>query len=144
MIMQLGPILDSAAAIRVTGRVREITGLTLIAEGLVLPVGSMCRIERRQLPPVAAQVVGARADSAVLMTLHEPAGIRVGDRVQSSAALQTIPVGRRMLGCVINGLGEIIRGNRDFAVEAHYPVFSDAPPALDRRSLDRPLARGFG
>jgi flagellum-specific ATP synthase len=141
--MQLGSILDQTQAIRVTGRVREITGLTVIAEGLVLPIGHMCRIHRRDLPPVAAQIVGARDDHAILMTLQEPAGIRVGDAVQSSAGMQNVAVGRQMLGCVVNGLGQIIGGKRDFPIEAHYPVFASAPPALGRRAIDAPLPTGI-
>lgn len=143
MIVQLGEIVDQAQTIRVTGRVREILGMTIVAEGLVLPVGHMCRIERRNHGLLAAQVVGVREDKAVLMTLHDPSGIRVGDPVRSFAGLQTVGVGRQMLGCVVDGMGQVIGGKSSFAVDAHYPVFARAPAALQRPAINCPLGSGI-
>jgi len=34
-----------AQPFRITGRVTELTGLTVVAESLSVPTGSMCRIE---------------------------------------------------------------------------------------------------
>ena len=98
-------LIERAQTCRTTGRVREVTGLTVVAEGLAIPVGSLSRIEPSHDEPIAAQVVGARGDQAVLMTLHEPLGVGVGDPVTSTAGLQYVPVGRQMLGSVLNGLG---------------------------------------
>ncbi len=138
-------LIEQARTIRATGRVVEVTGLTVVAEGLALPVGSLCSIEpgRSGCEPIAAQVVGVRQDQAVLMPLHDPVGVAVRDPVTSRAGLQFVPVGQRMLGCVINALGVPIGGTMGFPVEAHYPVYRDAPPALTRVAIDRPLATGI-
>ncbi len=118
-------------------------GLTVTAEGLSLPVGSLCEIQRRDAEPVAAQVVGVREDRATLMTLQEPTGVRTQDRVRSRLGLQFVPVGRDMLGCVVDALGRRIGGKAGFTTEAHYPVFGDAPRAMSRRPIDRPLPTGI-
>jgi flagellum-specific ATP synthase len=76
------------------------------------------------------------------MTLHEPLGLRVGDPVTSTAGLQFVPVGRQMLGAVLDGLGRPIGGRTEYAIEAHYPVFGEAPRPLSRRGIDEPLATG--
>ncbi len=136
-------MIERTPTLRVNGRVAAITGWTVRAEGLPLPVGSLCHIERRRDTPIAAQVVGAEGDRAVLMTLHEPLGLSVRDRVSSRAGLQYVPVGRRMLGCVLDGLGRPLDGPTGFAVEDHYPVFRDAPEALERHPIDRPLPTGI-
>lgn len=135
-------LIDSASLVRVTGRVVELTGMTVVAGGLPLPVGSICRIRRAHGGLVAAQVVGLREERTILATLEAPLGVAVGDRVTSAAGLQHVPVGRRMLGTVLNGMGRPIGGRTDFAVEAHYPVHRDAPPALSRRPIDRALTTG--
>jgi len=135
-------LVEQARICRTTGRVVEVTGLTVVAAGLALPVGSLCEIKRGADEPIAAQVVGVRGDRAILMTLHEPLGVGVGDAVTSSAGMQYVPVGRQMLGCVLNGLGRPIGGRTDFTVEAHYPVYSDAPPALTRKPIKRAIATG--
>jgi len=135
-------LVEQARICRTTGRVVEVTGLTVVAAGLALPVGSLCEVTRGADEPIAAQVVGVRGDRAILMTLHEPLGVGVGDAVTSSAGMQYVPVGRQMLGCVLNGLGRPIGGRTDFTVEAHYPVYSDAPPALTRKPIKRAIATG--
>jgi FliI/YscN family ATPase len=128
---------------RATGRVVEVTGLTVATEGLPLPVGSLCEIKRRHDEPIAAQVVALRGDRQVLMPLQEPLGVSVGDSVTSAPSLQHVAVGREMLGCVIDGLGRPIGDRKEFAVEAHYPVYTDPPPALAREPIRRILPTGI-
>jgi len=135
-------IVDRARTLRVAGRVTEVAGLTVIAEGLPLPVGALCRIERRLDKPVEAQLVALRGDRQVLMTLREPLGISVGDRVASAASLEQVGVGREMLGTVLDGLGRPIGGRSDYTVEDFYPVFRDAPAPLTRPGITRPLPTG--
>jgi len=129
--------------IRVTGRVCEVTGLTVVAEGLPLPIGALCEIELRGRLPIPAQVVGARGDRAVLMTLEEPLGVGVGARVTSRAGLEYVGVGSRMLGAVLDGLGRPIGGQMDYTIEDHYPVYVEAPPALSRDAITAPLGTGI-
>jgi len=149
-------LLETESFVLVTGRVIGVTGLTVVAGGLSLPVGSMCRIQRRHGRSIAAQVVGVQrgtGDSPVtqrgtgdllvtLMPLENPLGVAGGDRVTSTTAMQHVGAGRKLLGRIINGLGEVIDGAGPITVEAHCPVYADAPPALDRTPIDTPLATG--
>jgi flagellum-specific ATP synthase len=127
---------------RVSGAVVEVGGLIVVAEGLPVPVGSLCEIQPAFGDPIAAQVVAVRGDRAVLLPLHEPNGVAVNDRVVSRSGLETVSVGRQMLGAVLNGLGRPIGGRTDFHVEARYAVYRDAPPALMRGAIAQPLATG--
>ena len=77
------------------------------------------------------------------MTLHDPLGVACGDPVQSAAGLQFVPVGRQMLGSVLDGMGRPVDGNRDFTVEAHYPVYREAPAPLSRRPIGDALSTGI-
>lgn len=134
-------MIDAVETTRVSGRVVDVTGMAVTAEGITAPVGSVCVIEPRCGEPIAAQVVGARGDRAILMTLHEPLGIAVRDRVTTRCGLQYVPVGRKMLGVVLDGIGRPINGQK-YSVEAHYPVYRDAPKALTRVPIDRAVATG--
>lgn len=136
-------LIEQTSCLRLTGRVSEVAGLTVVADGLVLPVGSLCEVSRQALDPLPAQVVGARNDRVVLMPLFEPVGIAVGDRVTSRAGLQYVGVGRDMLGTVLNALGQPISEGRDFTIEAHYPVFREPPPALTRVPISEPIGTGI-
>jgi flagellum-specific ATP synthase len=135
---------------RATGRVVEVTGLTVIAEGLPVPLGAMCAIRARGGATVLAQVVGFRATglpasptATVLMPLSQPLGVAEGDAVTSSGALQSVAVGRQMLGRVLNGLGQAIDDHPPFRVEGHYPVHADPPGPLERRPIEQALGTGI-
>lgn len=136
-------VVNSATTLQVTGRVVDVTGLTVVADGLPIPIGSLCEIDRRTNDPVAAQVVGVKGDRAILMTLHEPLGISTGDRVTSRSGLEYVPVGRQMLGSILDGFGKPIGDHTDYIVETHYPVYTNAPPALARKSIRTPLSTGI-
>lgn len=91
-----------------TGRVRSWLGIAIEAEGLLgARVGSLCRIES-QGGPVAAEVVGFRADAFVLMPLSSQAEVAPGDPVFVDAPLAEVPAGDAVLGRVLDGLGDPI------------------------------------
>ena len=73
------PVVRETQTLRVSGRIKEVAGLTLAAEGMRLPVGSLCEIQRSARGSVPAQVVGARDDCVVLVPLVEPSGIALLD-----------------------------------------------------------------
>ena len=135
-------LIDRAQTFRITGRVVEMTGLTVAARSLPVPTGSMCRIEPENLDPLDAQVVGFSNDLTILMPLSNPLGVAAGDAVRSSTALQQVAVGRGMLGRVLNGMGRCIDRDQAFIVEAQYPVHADPPPALLRCPIEAPVPTG--
>lgn len=136
-------LLERTVLRKVTGRVTEVTGLTVAAADLRVSVGSMCLIEPARRPPIEAQVVGFRPGRAVLMPLEDVEGVSLGDRVSSCVTLQHVPVGRQLIGRVVDGLGRVIDERGPFAVEARYPVLASSPEPLARRAIDEPLATGI-
>ena len=88
-------------------------------------------------------MVGFEGQRSILMTLRDPQGVAAGDRVRSAANLQFVPVGRRLLGRVIDGLGQPIDGKGPVVVESHNPVYREAPQALTRRPVEDPLYTGI-
>lgn len=135
---------------RVTGRIIEASGLNLVAEGLTLPVGSICTVARHAGRPIPAQIVTAGVDRVTLIPLEDPVGVGVGDPVTSTTGLQHVPVGSEMLGSILDGLGRPIDrqsgftgGRQNFTIEDHYPVFCDAPAALTREPITDILATGI-
>jgi flagellum-specific ATP synthase len=56
--------------------------------------------------------------------------------------MQHVPVGRQMLGRVVDGMGRPIDRDESFAVEAQYPVHGDPPAPLSRLPIDTPVPTG--
>ena len=136
-------LIEHARLMRVTGRVVELAGLTVVAEGLRVPVGSLCTIQPAHAQPIPAQVVGFRGGRSILMPMSEAIGMAPGDAVSSSSTLESAGVGQRLLGRVLDGMGRPTDGKGSIRPECYYPVYADAPPALERHPIDRPVATGI-
>jgi F-type H+-transporting ATPase subunit alpha len=81
-------------------------------------------------------------DCVGIVVLSDGAKINVGDEVKSTGELLSIPVGKALLGRVVNGLGEPIDGRGAIASSVNYPVEKIAPGILPRQSVNQPLQTG--
>ncbi len=136
-------IIRQTNPIQVTGRLTALTGLTVLAQGLPIEVGSLCRIQPRKGRRIPAQVVGFRDDSVVLMPMLDAQGVAVGDPVSSEPSLHLIGVGPEMLGRTLDGLGRTLDGQGPIRSEQFYPVYHEAPKAMSRLPIEQVLATGI-
>ena len=135
-------LLADLEPVRVRGRVRQAIGLVVQAEGLALPVGAACDIRISGGAAVPCEVVGFRDDVTLLMPLGELQGVRRGDEVLCRSQVQRVPVGRGLLGRVIDAQGAPIDGGPPLAVERLHPLQARAPHPLDRERILEPLGTG--
>ena len=70
-------------------------------------------------------------------------GIREGDEVKTTGRLLQVPVGRCMLGRVVDALGEPVDGKGDIKSDESYPVEKIAPGIIARKSVSEPLQTGI-
>ena len=71
---------DGSMPFGVAGQVQAISGMTIEACELTLPLGSLCRIHSYGGKSSTAEVIGFREDATLLMPLSATAGISRGDR----------------------------------------------------------------
>jgi F-type H+-transporting ATPase subunit alpha len=81
-------------------------------------------------------------DCVGIVVLSDGAKINAGDEVKSTGELLSVPVGKELLGRVVNGLGEPIDDRGPLRTAAHYPVEKIAPGILPRQSVNQPLQTG--
>jgi len=104
-------LLPEIVTLRRQGWVVQVIGLAIEAEGLNAETGEICEIRvNHGRPPVIAEVVGFKQDRALLMPLGETAGIQPGAAVIATHSPFTVPVGRELLGRVLDGLGRPLDG----------------------------------
>lgn len=127
---------------RIRGRVRQAIGLVVQAEGLSLPVGAACEIRTAGGGPVPCEVVGFRDEVTLLMPLEELQGVRRGDEVLCRSQVQRIPVGRALLGRVIDSHGNPMDGGPRIVAERMNPLQAKAPHPLGRERILEPLSTG--
>ena len=69
--------------------------------------------------------------------------IREGDEVRTTGKLLQVPVGKELLGRVVNALGEPLDGKGDISTSETYPVEKIAPGIIPRQSVSQPVQTGI-
>jgi F-type H+-transporting ATPase subunit alpha len=69
--------------------------------------------------------------------------IREGDEVKTTGKLLSVPVGKGLLGRVVNALGAPIDGKGPIPHDTTYPVEKIAPGIIKRRSVSQPVQTGI-
>ncbi|MDO4608011.1 MAG: F0F1 ATP synthase subunit alpha [Clostridia bacterium] len=82
-------------------------------------------------------------DTVSVAVLSDDNNIREGTVVKRTGKVLSVPVGEKMLGRVVNALGEAIDGKGDIEPDAYYPIEAEAPGIIERQSVSVPLQTGI-
>ena len=69
--------------------------------------------------------------------------VKEGDEVKTTGRLLQVPVGKAMLGRVVNALGQPLDGKGEIKTDEHYPVEKIAPGIIKRKSVSVPVQTGI-
>ena len=69
--------------------------------------------------------------------------IQEGDTVSALGRIASVPVGKGLVGRVVNALGEPIDGRGPVQFDEYYNIERIAPGVMERRSVDRPVQTGI-
>src|SRR5207302_3946900 len=75
--------------------------------------------------------------------LGDPTKISEGDEAKTTGRLLSVPVGKALLGRVVNTLGEPLDGKGEIKSETFYPLEKIAPGVIKRRSVSQPVQTGI-
>lgn len=82
-------------------------------------------------------------DEVGCVVLGDISSLKEGDEVQTTGKLLSVPVGKELLGRVVDALGHPVDGKGDIKSKEYYPVERIAPGILPRQSVDQPLQTGI-
>ncbi len=133
--------LAATPAVRTTGRVTEVVGLSMRFSMPGVRVGDVVSVARRG-SPLLCEVVGFAGGEAVAMPLGPLTGVGPDDLVEAVGGQFTVRVSDHMLGRVVDGLGRPLDGGPAFTSGVDVPVDRDPPMALERRPVSKPIATG--
>lgn len=133
-------VLDAARP-AVQGRLSGVVGLSLHAEGVSAAIGDVVHVEAPGLP-VLAEVVAVRESGLACMPLGEITGVRAGALVTPTGGPMVIPVGRSLLGRVLDGLGRPMDDMGPLDDVESVTVDGTSPHPLRRSRIDQQLSLG--
>jgi len=138
-------ILDQINPIKVNGTVSEIIGLMVEGHGPASSVGEMCNIFANggSCETLRAEVVGFRKGKVLLMPLDHLQGVGPGCKIVSLGRKASIAVGKKLLGRIIDGLGNPIDGRGPVEPEDDYPLYAEPINPLKRGRIVEPMDLGI-
>lgn len=119
--------------VNVSDGIVQIQGLSqaMLGEMIELPNGNFALAMNLERDSVGAVVLGAYEH------------LREGDKVHCTGRILEVPVGRGLLGRVVDALGNPIDGKGKIDAEGSSPVEKIAPGVIERQSVDQPLQTGL-
>ncbi|CRX37750.1 flagellar protein export ATPase FliI [Estrella lausannensis] len=127
----------------VNGRITEIVGMLIKAIVPNVKIGEVCLV-KRDGEPLRCEVVGFTRDEVFLSPLGDMSGVGPSSEVIPTRLPLHIKVGPKLLGRVLNGLGEPLDTKTKGPLETDeiYPVIQNPPDPLKRQRISEPISVG--
>ena len=124
---------NTGTIVSVSDGIIRIHGLSEVMQGemIALPGNRYAMALNLERDSVGAVVMGPYADLAE------------GIEVQCTGRILEVPVGRGLLGRVVNTLGQPIDGKGEIENDGFSPVEVIAPGVIERKSVDQPVQTGY-
>lgn len=87
--------------------------------------------------------LGLGEDDVGCIILGDVSGLKEGDEAKTTGRLLSVPVGRSLLGRVVDAIGNPIDGKGPIDADELYPVEKIAPGIIVRQSVSQPLLTGI-
>ena len=133
---------QEADPLRVRGRVSQVIGLVIEAKGPPMAIGDLCRLLPKKGEGGVAEVVGFRDRRILLMPLGDTNGLEPGDFLEPMGREASVPVGRGLLGRIIDPLGRALDGKGPVVPEDYYPLYAEPVSPMERKEIEEPLDVG--
>ncbi len=148
------PSIDNRRLCNKYGKIVQVTGNLLEADGLEAALGDICSIqgaaggesaqeEISSGAPVLAEVIGFEANRIKLSPLSHLSGIRPGGLVQVQKASGSILASEAMLGRVLDGLGQPLDSGPPIVSGTPYSLTGQVANPLERPLIDDQLDLGL-
>ena len=132
--------LSSKAVKKNTGTIRTVADGVAKLDGL----SDVMYNEMVQFPGGAIGIaLNLEEDEVGCVVLGDVAQLKEGDEVSTTGKLLSVPVGRALLGRVVDALGRPVDGKGPIDAKESYPVEKIAPGIMVRKSVNQPLFTGI-
>ncbi|MCD6404446.1 MAG: FliI/YscN family ATPase [Planctomycetes bacterium] len=135
-------LVESCETLVMKGRVEHVVGLTAELANFPAPVGAVCRVEGGKAAGIEGEVVGFKADKAVVMPYGSTQGLKAGDWVRCLGPRQNVAVSMDLLGRVLDGRGRPRDSRGGILGGKRACIYQTPPDPLKRRRITEPIGTG--
>jgi len=137
-------IIDNTETYKYKGSVSKLLGLTVEAKLPGLKIGDLCYIETVDGDQKPAEVVAFKGEVAQMLLLYDGLGIAQGSLVSSTGTPVMFPMGKFLLGRLVNPLGVPLDGQPMDTTNAIFrPIDHDPPDAYTRPIIKSKFQTGI-
>ncbi|MGN0901702.1 MAG: F0F1 ATP synthase subunit alpha, partial [Succinivibrio sp.] len=124
---------NEGTIVSVNDGIVRIHGLSNVMQGEMLEFGN----------DLYGLALNLERDSVGAIVLGPYNHLSEGMKVHSTGRILEVPVGKELLGRVVNALGEPIDGKGPITTDVFYPVEKIAPGVIARQSVSQPIQTGY-
>lgn len=135
--------IERTEPIKTNGKVTQVIGLIIESHGPGANLGELCYVfPNSGSCRIQAEVVGFKENKILLMPLGDMRGIGPGCEVVATGESFRVGVGPKLLGRVIDGLGNPLDSKGPIESNQSYPVNGNPLNPLDRKRITEKLSIG--
>ena len=135
--------LDTIEPIKMNGKVTDVIGLVIVSIGPQATLGEICTIVDHNGAEISkAEVIGFKDGKVLSIALGHVENISPSCEIIATGRTFRVGVGERLLGRVIDGLGEPIDGKGEIETEELRRIMAEPPNPLERKIISEPLQTG--
>ena len=120
--------------------------ITTLADG-VARVSGLSKVMFNEMIEFPNNVLGIalnlEEDSVGCVLLGDTSSLKEGDEARTTGKLLSVPVGKKLLGRVVDAVGRPIDDKGPIDAKQSFPVERIAPGIIPRKSVDQPLQTGI-
>ncbi len=129
---------------QIVGQVIEIgDGIAKISGLDDAMMSEMLEFENEDGKKVNGVVLNLEEGEVGSIILGDYKKIKEGDKVKCTRKILSIPVSEKIIGRVVNSLGEAIDGKGNIEIDKYYSIEKIAPGVIARESVNQPLQTGI-
>ena len=128
--------------LEISGLVRSFEGNIIETDPFPATVGSICDIEIPKTQSISAEVIGFRNEKNLIAMHQSDSNVRIGSKVRLISDGVNVPVGKELLGRVLDAMGNPLDNKKSLITNEKWPLYGKTINPLQRNKVEKPFDVG--